>query len=88
MHLFHKSNGRRRIMTVRQQVACSLERASHAELKRQTTDALVAVVQPIREDITRLLDDKRCVPSSFSGALCHRVTLRSNPSQAHSKCFE
>ena len=44
-----------------QQVACSLEHASHVELKRQTTDALINVVQPIREEIVRLLDDRRCV---------------------------
>ncbi len=41
------------------QVASNLQSASHAELKRQTADALISVVQPIREEIARLLEDRR-----------------------------
>ena len=51
-----------------EQVARSLERASHADLKRQTADAVVAVVQPIREEIARLLDDRTYVVVS---CVCH-----------------
>ena len=47
-------------VTAPQQVAHSLQGATHAQLKRQTADAVVPVVRPIREEIARLLEDRRC----------------------------
>jgi tryptophanyl-tRNA synthetase len=60
-----------------EQVARSLERASHADLKRQTAEAVVAVVQPIREEIARLLDDKTYVVSCVCAY--HVIILLASP---------
>lgn len=67
-------------------MACSLQHASHAELKRQTTDALVAVIQPIRDDIARLLDDKRC--ASRGAVLVTVFTLMLPASHIHNVLSE
>ena len=64
-------------VTACQQVAHSLHGATHAQLKRQTADAVVAVVRPIREEIARLLEDRRC---SHVGALQFHATSRAHRS--------
>ena len=50
---------------------------THAQLKRQTADAVVAVVRPIREEIARLLEDRRC---AHVGALHFHATSRAHRS--------
>ena len=50
---------------------------THAQLKRQTADAVVAVVRPIREEIARLLEDRRC---AHIGALHFHASSRAHRS--------